>query len=100
MQLEIERQALQKEKDKASKERLAKIDQEVANLKEQSSQMTTRWINEKAAIADLRKVKEETEQTRHQIEEAERRADLETAARLRYGTLRELENRQKRPNKS
>ncbi|GAP19890.1 ATP-dependent chaperone ClpB [Leptolinea tardivitalis] len=95
MQLEIERQALQKEKDKASKERLAKIDHEVANLKEQSSQMTTRWINEKAAIADLRKVKEETEQTRHQIEEAERRADLETAARLRYGTLRELENRQK-----
>lgn len=93
MQLEIERQALQKEKDKASKERLSKIEQEVANLKEQSNQLTTRWLNEKAAIADLRKVKEETEQTQIQIEEAERKADLETAARLRYGTLRDLENR-------
>jgi ATP-dependent Clp protease ATP-binding subunit ClpB len=93
MQLEIERQALQKEKDKASRERLSKIEQELANLKEQSNQLTTRWLNEKAAIADLRKVKEETEQTRLQIEEAERKADLETAARLRYGTLRELENR-------
>ena len=93
MQLEIERQALQKEKDKASKERLSKIEQEVANLKEQSNQLTTRWLNEKAAIADLRKVKEETEQTKLQIEEAERKADLETAARLRYGTLRDLENR-------
>jgi ATP-dependent Clp protease ATP-binding subunit ClpB len=95
MQLEIERQALQKEKDKASKERLAKIEQDVANLKEQSSELTTRWLNEKTAIADLRKVKEDTELTKHQIEEAERKADLETAARLRYGTLRDLETHQK-----
>jgi ATP-dependent Clp protease ATP-binding subunit ClpB len=93
MQLEIERQALQKEKDKASKERLSKIEQDLANLKEQSSQLTTRWLNEKASIADLRKIKEETELTRQQIEEAERKADLETAARLRYGTLRDLESR-------
>ncbi|HEX7556624.1 MAG TPA: ATP-dependent chaperone ClpB [Leptolinea sp.] len=99
MQLEIERQALQKEKDKASKERLAKIEQDLANLKEQSSQLTTRWLNEKAAIADLRKVKEETEQTQQEIEKAERRADLETAARLRYGTLRELEIRQQQADK-
>ncbi|MEI8132870.1 MAG: ATP-dependent chaperone ClpB, partial [Leptolinea sp.] len=95
MQLEIERQALQKEKDKASKDRLAKIEQDLANLKEQSAQLTTRWLNEKSAIAELRKVKEETEQTLLEIEKAERRADLETAARLRYGTLRELETRQK-----
>lgn len=95
MQLEIERQALQKEKDKASKDRLEKIEQDLANLKEQSSQLTTRWLNEKAAIADLQKVKEESENTLLEIEKAERRADLETAARLRYGTLRDLEIRQK-----
>ncbi len=95
MQLEIERQALQKEKDKASRERLQKLEQEVSNLKEQSSQLTTRWLNEKTAIADLRKVKEEMEQTQLQIEKAERSSDLETAARLRYGTLRDLELRQK-----
>jgi len=95
MQLEIERQALQKEKDKASRERLQKLEQEVSNLKEQSSQLTTRWLNEKTAIADLRKVKEEMEQTQLQIEKAERSSDLETAARLRYGTLRDLELRLK-----
>jgi ATP-dependent Clp protease ATP-binding subunit ClpB len=94
MQLEIERQALQKEKDKASKERLAKIEQDLANYKENSAQLTTRWLNEKTAIAELRTVKEETEQTLLEIEKAERRADLESAARLRYGTLRELETRQ------
>ena len=96
MQLEIERQALQKEKDKASKERLSKIEQDLANFKEQSAQLTTRWLNEKTAIAELRTVKEETEQTLLEIEKAERRADLETAARLRYGTLRELGNPAKR----
>jgi ATP-dependent Clp protease ATP-binding subunit ClpB len=95
MQLEIERQALQKEKDKASKERLSKIEQDLANLKEQSAQLTTRWLNEKTAIAELRQVKEETEKALLEIEKAERRADLETAARLRYGTLRDLETRQK-----
>jgi len=95
MQMEIERQALQKEKDKASRERLHKIEADLANLKEQSAQMTARWQNEKTAIANLRKVKEETEQTLQEVEKAERRADLETAARLRYSTLRDLENRQK-----
>ncbi len=94
MQMEIERQALQKEKDKGSKDRLQKIEADLANLKEQSSQLTTRWQNEKTVIADLRKVKEETEQALVEVEKAERRADLETAARLRYGTLRDLENRQ------
>jgi ATP-dependent Clp protease ATP-binding subunit ClpB len=99
MQLEIERQALQKEKDKASKDRLAKIEQDLANFKENSAQLTARWLNEKSAIAELRKIKEETEQTLLEIEKAERRADLETAARLRYGTLRELETRQTEADK-
>jgi len=91
MQLEIEREALKKEKDKASKERLAKLTQELADLQENSRQITARWQNEKQAIAELRQVKEQIEQTRTEIERAERQSDLEKAARLRYGTLRDLE---------
>jgi ATP-dependent Clp protease ATP-binding subunit ClpB len=93
MQLEIERQALQKEKDKASIERLAKLEQELANLREQSNEMSTRWQNEKKAISELRSIKEQIDQTQLEMERAERAADLEKAARLRYGTLRELETR-------
>jgi len=93
MQLEIEREALKKEKDKASKERLEKLEVELADLKEHSAQLTGRWQNEKQAIAALREVKEKIEQTRQEIERAERKSDLETAARLRYGSLRELETR-------
>jgi ATP-dependent Clp protease ATP-binding subunit ClpB len=93
MQLEIEREALKKEKDKASKERLEKLEVELADLKEHSAQLTARWQNEKQAIAALREVKEKIEQTRQEIERAERKSDLETAARLRYGSLRELEAR-------
>ncbi|MBP8857604.1 MAG: AAA family ATPase, partial [Anaerolineaceae bacterium] len=91
MQLEIEREALKKETDKASKERLEKLQEELANLKERSSHLTTRWQNEKAVIAELRETKGKIEQTRLEIEKAERVADLEKVARLRYGTLRELE---------
>jgi ATP-dependent Clp protease ATP-binding subunit ClpB len=90
MQLEIERQALSKEKDAASKERLNKIEQDLANLKEESSQLTGRWNIEKSAISELREIKEKIEQTNLEIEQAERVSDLEKAARLRYGTLREL----------
>jgi ATP-dependent Clp protease ATP-binding subunit ClpB len=91
MQLEIEREALKKEKDKASKERLNKIEKELANLQEQSRELHARWMTEKEAISNLQTTKEKIERTRLEIEQAERRADLETAARLRYGTLRELE---------
>jgi len=91
MQLEIEREALKKETDKASKERLDKLQEELANLKERSAQLTARWQNEKAVIAELRETKGKIEQTRLEIEQAERVADLEKVARLRYGTLRDLE---------
>jgi ATP-dependent Clp protease ATP-binding subunit ClpB len=91
MQLEIEREALKREKDKASRERLDGIEKELADLKEQSAHLRTRWQTEKEAIAELRSAKGQIEQTRLQIDQAERRADLEAAARLRYGTLRELE---------
>ncbi len=95
MQLEIEREALKKEKDKASKERLQKLEAELSDLKEKSRALSAQWENEKNLIQNLRQTKEEIEQTRIQIEQAERTGDLETAARLRYGVLRELENRVK-----
>jgi len=93
MQLEIEREALKKEKDKASKERFDKLVQELAELKERSRQITARWQNEKQLIAEFRTLKERIDGTQTEIERAERMADLEQAARLRYGTLRELEGK-------
>ena len=91
MQLEIEREALKKEKDKASRERLERIEQELVELRDESARLTARWQAEKDAIAQIRATKEEIEKTRHQIERAEREADLEQAARLRYSTLHDLE---------
>ncbi len=93
MQLEIEREALKKESDRASKERLQKIEQELANLREQAAQLRARWEHEKRLIAELRSLKEQIEQTRLEIERAERASDLEKAARLRYGELPALEKR-------
>ena len=93
MQLEIERQALQKEKDKASAERLKKIETDLANLHERSSGLTTRWHTEKSAITDLQKIKEQLDQAQTEMDDAERRNDLEKAARLRYGTSHELQEK-------
>ena len=93
LQSEIESQALKKEKDAASKERLQKIELELADLREQSSQLSARWQVEKQAIGDMRQVKEQIESTRLEIERAERQNQYEAAARLRYGVLRELESR-------
>jgi ATP-dependent Clp protease ATP-binding subunit ClpB len=93
MQLEIEREALKKEKDRASKERLEKIEKELADLKEESNRLHARWQNEKAAITELQSVKEQIEQARLEMERAERQNQLETVARIRYGTLRELETK-------
>lgn len=95
MQLEIERQALQKEKDKASIERLDKLESELADLREHADELNARWQNEKLAIADLREVKQQIENSLLEIEQAERVSDLGKAARLRYGQLPELEQRQK-----
>ncbi len=93
MQLEIEQQALQKEKDKASKERLANIEKELADLREKASQLHTRWQVEKEAIQEIRDIKEHIDEAETEIEQAERHANLEKAARLRYGTLHELQAR-------
>jgi ATP-dependent Clp protease ATP-binding subunit ClpB len=91
MQLEIEREALKKETDPGSKTRLENIEKELADLKEESGRLKAQWEREKGAIQAVRDLKEREEQVRLEIERAERAADWETAARLRYGTLRELE---------
>jgi len=91
LQLEIERQALQKERDKASQERLEKLERELADLRERSSELRTRWQHEKEIIAGIQSTKEALEETRLQMERAERQNDLEAVARLRYGRLPELE---------
>ena len=90
MQLEIERQALQKEKDQASRERLQKLEKDLADLREKSSALNARWKTEKDAIAGLRALKAQLEETEQEIEQAERDANLEKAARLRYETLYQL----------
>ncbi len=91
MQLEIEQEALKKEPDKSSLSRLEKLKEELANLKEDQKQLQSRWMTEKEVISEIRQVKREIDQTRVEIEKAEREADLELAARLQYGTLRDLE---------
>jgi len=93
MQLEIEREALKKERDKASKERLSRLEKELADLKEDSKELHARWDTEKSAIQELQATKEQIEETRLEIERAERANDLEKVARLRYGKLRELEEK-------
>src|SRR5687767_3183525 len=93
MQLEIEREALKKEKDKASKERLAKLEKELADLKARADALRSQWQVERQAVERLRKLRQEIDQTRIEIEQAERAYDLNKAAQLRYGKLADLERR-------
>ncbi len=94
-QLEIERQALKKEQDRASKDRLNAIERELANLQEKSRVMRSQWQQEKALIQQIRELKARQEQLRIDAERAERMADFEAAARLKYGetpkVVKELE---------
>ena len=87
IQLEIERQALLKESDKGSMDRLDKIKQELSDLNEKSAALTTQWQTEKEAISRLRTTKEAIEDLNVRIEQAERYNDFEKAAKLRYGDL-------------
>ncbi len=91
MQLEIEREALKKEKDKASQDRLAKLEEDLANMKERSMELATRWEAEKDAIQDVQSVKEEMDQVRVQIEQAQRSYDYQAASELQFGRMRQLE---------
>ncbi len=91
MQLEIEREALKKERDKASKERLGKIEEELANAKEEARALQARWQREKDAIAAIRQAKSQLDEARIALEKAERRGELEAAARLQYGDIPRFE---------
>src|SRR5919201_1650038 len=90
-QLGIERQALKKEEDRASKARLAALEKELANLQEKSRSMRAHWQQEKTLIQQIRDIKAKTEQVRLDAERAERMADFEKAARLRYGETLQLQ---------
>jgi ATP-dependent Clp protease ATP-binding subunit ClpB len=95
MQLQIERVSVAREEDAASRERLAKIDAELAELREKGDGLKARWQAEKQGITQIGKIKEEIETTRHAMADAERRGDLNKAAELRYGTLMTLEKQLK-----
>jgi ATP-dependent Clp protease ATP-binding subunit ClpB len=90
-QLEIEREALKKETDDASKARLEALEAELANLREEASELRTRWQNEKEPIEAIKEAQGQLEEARVEAEQAEREADLERAAKLRYGDIPELE---------
>jgi ATP-dependent Clp protease ATP-binding subunit ClpB len=91
LQLKIEREALKREEDAASKERLVKLEAELSELAEKSAAMTATWEAEKGAVVESQKLKEQLDQARTEQELAERRGDLNKAAELRYGTIPTLE---------
>lgn len=90
-QYEIEREALKKESDNASKIRLNKVEEEIENLREKVSALRTQWQNEKAVVTETRSVKEEMENTRHEMSVAERSGNFARASELKYGKLVELQ---------
>jgi ATP-dependent Clp protease ATP-binding subunit ClpB len=90
MQLEIERQVLKKEKDEASKERLERLEKELAEVKSQADALKAQWLAEKKTVQDQQSIREQIEETKIQIEQAERDYDLNRVAELRYGKLAKL----------
>ena len=93
MQLEIERQALKKEKDKASIERLKKLEKELADLKDEVKEKTLKWENEKKAISRILEIKEQIEKTKQMMKEAEREVNYTRLAELQYGEMAQTRKR-------
>ena len=93
MQLEIEREALRKEKDKASRERLVRLERELADRQEEHQRLQLQWEQEKTAIQDSSRLKSELDALRHEIENAQRDGNYAHASELQYGRLPELERR-------
>ena len=91
LQLEIEAQALAKEDDAQSQDRLAKLNEELARLRKENDELVKRWDAEKASIARVREVKKEIDAVKNQMEQAERDYDLNKLAELKYGRLPELQ---------
>ncbi|MEI8294474.1 MAG: ATP-dependent chaperone ClpB [bacterium] len=96
MQLEMERQALKKEKDAPSRERLEKLDRELAEVKDQASTLRAQWLKEKEEIGKTQKVAERVEQLRAELEQAQRRGDLHRASEIQYGLLPDMERELKK----
>jgi ATP-dependent Clp protease ATP-binding subunit ClpB len=94
-QLEIEREALRKETDPGSRDRLARLDKELAELKTEHDALTAQWQNEKKAVQHLKELREQIESAKQDLERAERSYDLNKAAELKYGKMPELEKRLK-----
>ncbi|WP_414832734.1 ATP-dependent chaperone ClpB [Afifella sp. YEN Y35] len=99
IQLKIEREALKKETDAASHERLEKLEKELADLEEESAALTQRWQAEKEKLAGASKLKEELDQARFDLEQAQRRGDLAKAGELAYGVIPQLEKKLKEAEK-
>ncbi len=95
LQLEMERLSLQKETSAASKERLERIEKELADLKENQRAMSAQWQSEKDVIAKIQKIKEDSDRVNVEIQQAERDYDLNKAAELKYGKLTELQKQLK-----
>ncbi len=95
MQLKIEREALKKESDRASKDRLAKLEKEMVNLEEKASTLSQRWQEEKAKLASAQKLKEQLDQARIALDQAQRKGDLAKAGELAYGVIPDLEGKLK-----
>jgi ATP-dependent Clp protease ATP-binding subunit ClpB len=91
MQLEIEREALRKESDRASKDRLEKLEKELADLKEENSRLSSHWQQEKELIQAGRKVKEELEQVRLEMQRAQQSGDYGKASEIQYGRIPQME---------
>jgi len=91
VQLQIEKEALKKETDQASKERLKKTEKELAQLQEKDKVLSGRWEQEKGDIDKIRQIKAKIEEAHNQFKDAQRNGDLETAARIKYSTLTDLE---------
>ena len=91
LQLEIERQALKKETDQGSQKQLAKTEKELAELKEKDTQLTAKWESERGDINSIKDTKAKIEKAQTEFEDAQRKGDLETAARLKYSTITELQ---------
>jgi ATP-dependent Clp protease ATP-binding subunit ClpB len=95
IQLKIEREALRKENDQASKDRLVRLEKELADLEEQSNALTQRWMAEKEKLASSTKIKEQLDQARAELDRAQRTGDLAKAGELAYGRIPDLEKKLK-----
>ena len=99
LQLEIERQALRKEKDKPSQERLERLEEELSGLKKQSEELTSHWNKEKTAVRRIRDIKTEIEQAKSEEKKSERQGNLDRVAEIRYGVLTGLAKKLDQANK-